>query len=131
MPASQVEVRRPYTDAEAAALLDAVHASLVAAFRIPEDDRTVRLVEHDPARFAVSPSLDTPERYTIVTIDCFSGRTLDAKRALYAEIVTRFEPLGIPRDHVKIIVHDVPRENWGLRGGQAGSDIQLDFTVEV
>lgn len=131
MPATLVEVRRPYSDADATAVIEAVHASLVAAFRIPDRDRTVRLVEHDPARFAVSPTLGTPEWYTLITIDCFSGRTIDAKRALYAEIVQRLEPLGIPRDHVKVVVHDVPRENWGLRGGQAGSDIELDFVVEV
>ena len=40
-------------------------------------------------------------------------------------------PLGIPADHVTVLLREVPRENWGIRGGQAASDVELGFTVEV
>ncbi|HYY12370.1 MAG TPA: hypothetical protein VE781_15640 [Kineosporiaceae bacterium] len=36
MPYALVEVRRSSSEAEEGALLDAVHAALVAAFRVPE-----------------------------------------------------------------------------------------------
>jgi hypothetical protein len=39
--------------------------------------------------------------------------------------------LGIPRDHVMIVLHEVPRENWGIRGGQAACDVDLGFKVGV
>ena len=39
--------------------------------------------------------------------------------------------LGIAPLDVKVILHEVPRENWGLRGGIPGSEIQLGFKVEV
>jgi phenylpyruvate tautomerase PptA (4-oxalocrotonate tautomerase family) len=61
----------------------------------------------------------------------YSGRSLDAKRALYRAIVENLEPLGIPRDHVKVVVCESPRENWGISGGRAGSDADLGFEVEV
>ena len=130
MPKSLIEVRRSYSSAEETTLLDAVHESLVAAFRIPPEDRGVLLVVHDSDRFAVSPSLSQPDRATLVTIDCFAGRSLDAKRRLYAEIAERFEALGIPRNHVSVILHEIALENWGMRG-QAASDVDLGFTVEV
>ena len=131
MPASLIEVRRNYSPDEETALIEAVHAALVSAFRIPPEDRTVRLVVHAPHRLACSPKLAQPERYTLVSIDAFAGRSLDAKRALYRAIVANLEPLGVPRDHVKVLLRELPRENWGIRGGQAACDLDLGFTVEV
>lgn len=39
--------------------------------------------------------------------------------------------LGIPRDHVTILVRESALENWGVRGGQAACDIDLGFDVTV
>lgn len=130
MPKSLVEVRRHYSPEDEAALLEAVHESLVDAFRIPPGDRGVRLVVHEPQRFAVSPALTQPDRYTLITIECFAGRSLEAKRALYRGLGERLERLGIPGDHVSVVLHEIARENWGLRGVPA-SDVDLGFTVEV
>jgi len=66
-----------------------------------------------------------------VTIAAFSGRSLDAKRALYKTIADRLEALGIPRLDVFIVLHEIPKENWGLRGGIAGCDVPLGFKVDV
>lgn len=131
MPAALIEVRRPYTADEEVAILDAVHAALVDAFRIPPHDRNLRLIVHEPHRFACSPDLAHPEYRTIVTIDCFAGRSLEAKRRLYAAIVEGLAALGIPADHVSTIIHEIDRDNWGVGGGQAASDVELGFTVEV
>lgn len=131
MPTVLIEVRRRYTQAEEVAIIDAVHGALVAAFQIPAKDKNVRLIAHEPHRFAVSQELSQPEYRTLVSIDCFTGRSLDAKRALYVEIVERLAALGIPRDHVMITLHEVDRENWGIRGGQAASDVDLGFNVRV
>ena len=81
--------------------------------------------------FRSPPAREHPEAYTHISIDCFAGRSLEAKRALYAAIVANLEPLGIPRDHVKILLREIPRENWGIRGGQAGCDVDLGFRVDV
>jgi phenylpyruvate tautomerase PptA (4-oxalocrotonate tautomerase family) len=131
MPSALVEVRREYSEADEVGMIDAVHAALVTAFRIPPQDKDVRLVVHAPHRFAFPPRLTQPEFFTLVTIDCFAGRSVDAKRALYAEIVTNLKQFGIPPDHVTILVRDHPTSNWGLRGGQAASDLDLGFDVNV
>jgi phenylpyruvate tautomerase PptA (4-oxalocrotonate tautomerase family) len=131
MPHAQVEVRRQWSVPEEIAVIDAVHESLVVAFKIPPNDKHIRLVVHEPHRFAHPPSLAKPEYLTLVHIDCFEGRSVDAKRALYREIVTRLESLGIPADHVSITVRDIPTSNWGIRGGQAACDVDLGFDVGV
>ena len=131
MPSITIEVRREYTEPQEIAIMEAVHAAVVAAFRIPEHDRSVRLVVHKPHRFDVPPQLMQPEYATVISIDAFSGRSLDAKRTLYRTIVDNLEAFGIPRDHVKVLVRDVPRENWGIRGGQAACDLDIGFTIEV
>lgn len=131
MPSAQIEVRREYSAADELGLIDAVHNALVTAFRIPPQDKDVRLVVHAPHRFACSPRLTQPECFTLVSIDCFAGRSIDAKRALYTAIVTNLKPFGIPPDHVTILVRDLPTTNWGIRAGQAASDLTLGFDVNV
>jgi phenylpyruvate tautomerase PptA (4-oxalocrotonate tautomerase family) len=131
MPSVLIEVRRRYTQEEETRLIDGVHGALREAFKIPPDDRTVRLVVHEPHRFACPPDKEKPDAFTHISIDAFVGRSLNAKRALYSGIVGNLAPLGIPPDHVTIVLHEIPRENWGLRGGQAASDVDLGFTIEV
>jgi phenylpyruvate tautomerase PptA (4-oxalocrotonate tautomerase family) len=131
MPTVLIEVRRQYSVAEEVALIDAVHGALVAAFRIPAEDKHVRLMVHEPHRFACSPNQTAPEFYTLVTIDCFAGRSVEAKRRLYSEIVDRLAAFGIPRTDITITLREIPTENWGIRGGQAACDIDLGFKVDV
>lgn len=131
MPSSLIEVRRSYSVAEEMALIDAVHDSLVAAFRIPVRDRHVRLIEYAPHRLVRGAGEPRADRYTRITIDCFTGRSVEAKRALYRGVVTRLGALGVPPEDVSILLRESPTENWGIRGGQAACDLDLGFTIEV
>lgn len=131
MPSTVIEVRRQYSVAEEVAIIDAVHLALVSAFGIPHGDKHVRLISHEPHRFAHSPTLAQPDLYTFVAIDCFAGRSVQAKRNLYREIVNELSRLGIPADHVTIVLRESALENWGIRGGQAACDVDLGFTVDV
>lgn len=131
MPSTTIDVRKRWSDADETGIIDAVHAALVSAFRIPENDKHVRLIEHLPHRLAHPPTLAHPDLMTLVTIDCFAGRSVDAKRTLYREIVERLAVFGIPADHITITVRDSPLENWGIRGGQAACDVDFGFSVNV
>jgi hypothetical protein len=131
MPSVLIEIRRSATPDEEVALMEAVHAALREAFKILPHDRNVRLVAHEPHRFACPPDRARPELYTHVSIDAFAGRSLDAKRALYRAIVANLGRLGIPSDHVKILLRELPRENWGIRGGQAACDVDLGYKIDV
>ena len=61
----------------------------------------------------------------------FAGRSTDAKRALYKGIAANLAGAGFDPLRVFIIVHDLPRENWGLRGGVAGCDLDFGFKIDV
>ena len=131
MPSVLIEVRKKYRQEEGIALMASVHAALREAFRILSHDKNIRLVVHEPHRFACPPDREKPEFYTHISIDAFTGRSLDAKRNLYMAIVKNLEPFGIPKNHVKILLREIPKENWGIRGGQAGCDVELGFKVDV
>jgi phenylpyruvate tautomerase PptA (4-oxalocrotonate tautomerase family) len=131
MPSVLIEVRRKYNAAQEVAIMEAVHAALCEAFKILPGDKNVRLIAHEPHRFMYPPDRDKPDRYTHISIDAFAGRSIEAKRKLYQAIVNNLEPLGIPKTHVKILLREIPKENWGIRGGQAGCDVELGFKIEV
>lgn len=131
MPSTTIEIRTRYSPQQEAALIDAVHDALVLAFKIPAHDKNVRVIAHDPHRFACPPNRSRPEAYTIITIHAFPGRTLEAKRLLYRTIVDSLARLDIPPDHVMIMLNELPREDWGIRGGQAACDLELGFKVDV
>lgn len=131
MPSVLIEVRKQYQPEQELVLMDAVHAALVEAFRILPEDKNVRLKVHEPHRFAYPPAKKNPDIYTHISIDCFAGRSLDAKRNLYRAIVQNLEAFGIPKDHVKILLREITPENWGIHGGQAGCDVDLGFKVDV
>ena len=55
----------------------------------------------------------------ILEITLSSGRTVDIKKALYAEIVKRLEAAGVRPDDVVIALTEVAKENWSFGGGKA------------
>lgn len=131
MPAILIEVRKDYNEEEGMKLIDAVHSAMVTGFKIPTEDKTIRLLVHPPYRFAVSPTKTKPELYTLISVDAFSGRSIEAKRKLFSEIVKNLSELGIPKDHILIVVRDSNKESWGVQGGQSGYDVDLGFKVEI
>ncbi|ODT72892.1 MAG: 4-oxalocrotonate tautomerase [Pelagibacterium sp. SCN 63-23] len=128
MPSTRIETRKGWLGAQKREFVEAVQAALVAGILIPEGDRCVRLAEYDEDAFIVGA--DKGPRYCVIEISMFSGRSLDAKRRLYAELTTRLAMFGLAVQDLKVILHEVPRENWGLRGGP-GSEIDLGFKVDV
>ena len=73
MPSVLIEVRRRYSQEQEIAIMEAVHAALREAFKILPGDRNVRLVVHEPHRFACPPAREKPEAYTHISIDAFAG----------------------------------------------------------
>lgn len=129
MPDVLIEVRGNWIGTRKAQMIEAVHGALVEAIKIPRDDRVLRFVSHATEDFVIPPHHG--EKFTRIEITMFAGRSRDAKRKLYREIVRRLEPFGVPSKDVKIVLVEVTSENWGLRGGHAGCDIDLGFEINV
>ncbi len=58
----------------------AVHSALMSALRYPEDKKFQRFFPMDDGDF-IHPA-DRSERYTIIEVSLFEGRSMEAKRAL-------------------------------------------------
>jgi phenylpyruvate tautomerase PptA (4-oxalocrotonate tautomerase family) len=129
MPLIRVEIRVGWSSAEKARLLDAIHAAAVEALRIPDEDRTQILTEHPADAFEFPPGKG--DRFTLIQVTMFAGRSLDAKRRLYQAVVGNLGRLGIPPSEVLIVLHEVALENWGIRGGTPASDLDLGFKVDI
>ena len=129
MPLALIETRRPWPPEQVAALIDAVYQAQRDALKIPEGDRQIRYVEHRPEHFAVPPG--KTENYTLVSIQMFPGRSLAAKRALYQGIVSHLGALGIAPSDILIVLDEPALDNWGLRGGVPGSEVNLGFKLDV
>jgi len=110
-------------------VLEAVQAALVEGLKIPEGDRDVVLDIHGADRRIIRPTRS--DRFTRIEVTLFAGRSLDAKRRLYAALVRNLAALGVPETEVKTVLIEVPPENWGLQGGVPASELDLGFEIEV
>jgi phenylpyruvate tautomerase PptA (4-oxalocrotonate tautomerase family) len=130
MPLVSIEILAGKNPAYKKALLDGVHAALVHALKIPGDDRNQRLHELAVENYERRPG--RTNKFTLVEITLFAGRSMDAKRFLYSAIV---ENLGrdpvIDGNDIIIVLHEVPLENWGIRGGKPASEVDLGFKVNI
>lgn len=129
MPVVTITIRTGRTIEEKKTLMNAVHAAMRDAFKIPEGDRSQRLIELPIECFDICEGQS--EKFVLVEIDAFAGRSIDAKRTLYRTMGKKLEALGIPLTDFTVLIRGHALENWGIRGGQAASDVDLGFKVDV
>jgi phenylpyruvate tautomerase PptA (4-oxalocrotonate tautomerase family) len=129
MPLVRLEVREGHSAARKRGLLDATHAALVEALGIPEHDRIQRIIEHAGEDFELPPGRS--DAFVLVEVTMFAGRSRQAKRRLYRALVRNLGELGIAPADVLVVLQEPPLENWGIRGGQMASEVDLGFEVQV
>jgi phenylpyruvate tautomerase PptA (4-oxalocrotonate tautomerase family) len=129
MPIVRIEIAEGRSVEERRQLFEAIHEALVEAFEIPDDDRTQRIVEHEQANFEIPPGKS--DRFTLIEITAFPGRSRTAKGALYEAIVARLGKLGIDAADVSVVIHEPVMENWGIRGGRPADEVDLGYRLDV
>jgi phenylpyruvate tautomerase PptA (4-oxalocrotonate tautomerase family) len=116
-------------DAVKKQLSDVIHACMVEALKLPADKRFHRFLALDSSDF-IYPA-DRSERYTIIEISMFEGRSEEAKkhliRLLFEQLNTE---LKLSAHDVEITIFETPRQNWGIRG-MAGDELNLNYNVKV
>lgn len=124
-----VFARRATIERHREALSAAIHGAVMSALAYPPEKRFHRFIGLDPVDFVYPP--DRGHDYTIVEVSLFEGRTVEAKRALIAELFGRIHAAtGIAPHSVEITLVETPKVNWGIRGVN-GADLALGYTVEV
>ena len=123
MPLVTVTLRRPRDAGFKRAVLDSVHAALVAS-GVPEADRFQRVQTLAPDDFRVDaryPDLasDRDGDFVLIEIVWSVGRSVKIKRKLVADITTGLQRTpGIAPDNVMIVFVETAWENWSFGGGR-------------
>jgi phenylpyruvate tautomerase PptA (4-oxalocrotonate tautomerase family) len=112
-----------------AQISDVIHACIVEALHYSPDKRAHRFFPLDKSDFYYPP--DRSERYTILEISMFEGRSVETKKHLIRLLFERVErELGIASEDLEITIFETPKHNWGFRG-LPGDEISLNYKVEV
>jgi phenylpyruvate tautomerase PptA (4-oxalocrotonate tautomerase family) len=108
---------------------DAIHESLVEHFKIKDWDYNQKTKEYTPADWTLPQGKS--DKYVLIELSVFPGRTKETKKKLFIEIVNRLEAIGIPKEDVFILLTEQPMENWGIRGGLQADEVDLGYTRYV
>jgi phenylpyruvate tautomerase PptA (4-oxalocrotonate tautomerase family) len=131
MALARIEILEGRSPQERAALVNAVRAALSEGLQTPEDDPAVRLSEYPPEQFSLPYPERCSDRFTLVEVTMFAGRSMEAKRRLYDAIVRRLVALDVPASDVLVVLHEPPMENWGVNGGIPASEVDVGFKVDI
>lgn len=122
MPLVTLSQRAPVEASAARAMLDEVHAALVAS-GVPPADRFQRVLELAPERFVVDaryPDLarDRSERFVLIEVLWSVGRSVKVKRKVAADIATNVARVaGLEPADVMVVFAETQWENWAFAGG--------------
>ncbi|HLQ76816.1 MAG TPA: tautomerase family protein [Terriglobia bacterium] len=120
---------RIYLDPIKGRLSDVIHSCVMDALQFPADKRAHRFFPLDAGDFFY-PAGRT-ERYTIIEISLFEGRSIETKKRLIRLLFERIHAdLGISPQDLEITITETPKHNWGFRGS-AGDEISLNYKVEI
>ena len=110
-------------------LSDVIHSCVVDALAFPPDKRAHRFFPLARDDFYAPDGRS--ERYTIIEISMFAGRSVEARKRLIHLLFERIEAqIGIAPADLEITITETPRANWGFRG-QTGDEIALSYRVDV
>lgn len=111
------------------AISTAIHAAVMTALDYPAEKKFQRFISLDNSEF-IYPD-DRSDKYTIIEISMFEGRSTEAKknliRAIYSNMTAQTD---ISPQDIEITLFETPRENWGIRG-LPGDELTLNYTVDV
>jgi phenylpyruvate tautomerase PptA (4-oxalocrotonate tautomerase family) len=71
------------------------------------------------------------ERYTIIEISMFEGRSVAAKKRLILLLIERIcQQFDLAPQDIEITIFETPRHNWGIRGA-TGDELNLNYRIEI
>ncbi len=125
MPQSKVFGIKEHIERHRDALSEALNEAISVGLQFPRERRLQRFFPMAREDF-IYPPHERTERYTIIEISTFEGRSPDVLRGLVREIYKRVPPaIGIePRD-LDVIITEQPRHAWGLMGEPGGIPASL------
>ncbi|MBD8497966.1 tautomerase family protein [Paenibacillus arenosi] len=111
-----------------AQLSDIIHSCIVDTLQLPPDKRFHRFFRMKPEDFIYPP--DRTEKYTIIEISMFEGRSVEVKKDLLRLLFDRIGTLGIGINDIEITIFETPKSSWAIRG-LPGDELQLNYKVNL
>lgn len=107
----------------------AIHDAVMSALEYPREKKIHRFLSLDEKNF-IFPE-DRSNKYTIIEISMFEGRSVEAKKALIKALFSNIESrCGILPQDIEITLYETPKHNWGIRG-LPGDELNLGYKVGV
>ena len=111
------------------AISNSIHKAVMSALEYPPEKKFHRFISLENEEF-IYPD-DRSEKYIIIEISMFEGRTIEAKKTLIRELYSNMgSQAGINTQDIEITIFETPKENWGIRG-LPGDELTLSYKVEV
>lgn len=123
MPFTRITLKKGKTPEYRRALMEQIYLAMRETIEIPENDRFATVTELEPDNFNNSgdyAGIDRSDDVVFIQITLNAGRTIEKKKALYAEIANRLraDP-GVRPEDVVISLLEVSKEDWSLGNGVA------------
>lgn len=122
MPLVRITLRQGKSPDFLRAAANAVHEALVAQANVPADD-LFQVIDEVPHTHLIAHATyagcERSDDVLFVEITLNAGRTVEIKRALYADIAARLGQLGVRPDDVLVNLVEVTKENWSFGKGLA------------
>ena len=110
-------------------LSDVIHSCTVDALAFPVEKRFHRFIALAAEDF-IYPS-DRSERYTVIEVLMFEGRSIEAKKTFIRLLYERAtEQLKLAPIDLELTFIETPRHNWGIRG-VPGDELAIGYKVEI
>ncbi|HEX8252526.1 MAG TPA: tautomerase family protein [Thermoanaerobaculia bacterium] len=122
MPLVRITLRQGKPADFLAAASAAIHQALVTNANVPADDLFHVIDEVASSNLIAHPTYAGMERsddVIFIEITLNAGRTIEIKRALYADIASRFGAIGVRPDDILVNLVEVTKENWSFGRGLA------------
>ena len=111
------------------AISASIHNAVMSALEYPPEKKFHRFINLELSEF-IYPD-DRSEKYTIIEISMFEGRSIEAKKSLIRGIYSNIgKQTNITPQDIEITIFETPKENWGIRG-KPGDELALGYNVEV
>jgi phenylpyruvate tautomerase PptA (4-oxalocrotonate tautomerase family) len=119
MPQVKIYGRVDYLESRQAQLIAGINANFETAMAIAGEKIVYRFfpLENSDFCYEMSAATNRSERYLVVEIALFAGRSAEIKTAFIAGIYdTLTADLSCSVNDLEILLWELPAGNWGLRG---------------
>ena len=121
MPLVRIDLPDSISPDQALQIGEAINATMESVLLVPKGDKFQIIARHSRDSRNLTTAylgIDYTEGLVIVQVTLNQGRSVELKKAFYAQVAASLHDLGIRRQDVFISLIEVPRENWSFGNGE-------------